>query len=182
MAKRSTFERNPRDYYVTPAKAVIPLLPHLPDRCKFIEPCAGDGSLVRALEERGHRCVMASDIEPRGKNIAKIDALDVFYDARDRCNLAQMIITNTPWRWAVLKSMLDHFIENRFPAWLLLPSDFAHNVRSVPFMHHCERYLAIGRVSWMGNAKGGHDNASWYLFNPLPTPATLFFPRVNNDK
>ena len=180
MAKRSNFERHPRDYYVTPADAVIPLLPHLPERCRFIEPCAGHGALVRALERHGHECVIAADIEPQGKNIAKLDAHDLFRRRASRCNLAQMIITNTPWRWAVLAPLMDRFIESRFPAWLLLPSDFAHNVRSAPYMHHCERYLAVGRVSWMANRVAGKENVSWFLFNSLPTAATLFFPRVQS--
>lgn len=62
MGKRSDFERNPRDYYQTPYEAVIPLLPHLvaPHSARgyvanFVEPCAGDGRLVRHLEKHGHR-------------------------------------------------------------------------------------------------------------------------------
>ena len=49
MGKRSDFERVPRDYYPTPFEAVRPLVPHLPDKGLFGEPCAGDGRLIRHI-------------------------------------------------------------------------------------------------------------------------------------
>ena len=57
MGKRSGFERIPRDFYPTPAAAVLPLIPHLRGIRSFAEPCAGDGTLVRHLESYGLRCV-----------------------------------------------------------------------------------------------------------------------------
>lgn len=50
MGKRSDFERKPRDLYETPPEAVQPLLPHLCPQTRFIEPCAGAGALVDALQ------------------------------------------------------------------------------------------------------------------------------------
>ena len=53
MGKRSNFERREADFYPTPRAAVVPLIPYL--RCirSFAEPCAGNGALVRHLEEFG---------------------------------------------------------------------------------------------------------------------------------
>ena len=51
MGKRSDFERVPRDYYPTPIEAVRPLIPHLPKTGLFAEPCAGDGRLIRHIEQ-----------------------------------------------------------------------------------------------------------------------------------
>ena len=51
MGKRSNFERIERDFYPTPFEAVEPLIPHLPDKFTFAEPCAGDGSLTRHLSD-----------------------------------------------------------------------------------------------------------------------------------
>jgi hypothetical protein len=65
VGKRSSFDRIPRDFYPTPYEAVVPLLPHLPWPCSFIEHCAGDGALIRHLERAGHVCNFAYDIEPR---------------------------------------------------------------------------------------------------------------------
>jgi hypothetical protein len=53
MGKRSSFDRVPRDFYPTPYEAVLPLLAHLP-RCTFNEPCAGNGALIRHLQQHGH--------------------------------------------------------------------------------------------------------------------------------
>ena len=52
MGKRSEFERIPRDYYPTPYSAVQPLLPHLPDRFEFAEPCAGDMRLIEHFADQ----------------------------------------------------------------------------------------------------------------------------------
>ena len=62
MGKRSNFERREADFYPTPQAAVVPLIPYL--RCirRFAEPCAGNGALVRHLEEFALRCVYAGDI------------------------------------------------------------------------------------------------------------------------
>jgi hypothetical protein len=49
MGKRSDFARKKRDFYPTPVSAVEPLIPHLPERFSYIEPCSGDGALIRAL-------------------------------------------------------------------------------------------------------------------------------------
>ena len=70
MAKRSDFERIPRDAYDTPPEAVKALLAHLKPGTRFIEPCAGRG----ALEAAGHVCVGACDVEPRRGDIARLDA------------------------------------------------------------------------------------------------------------
>ena len=51
MGKRSDFERVERDFYPTPIEAVRPLVPHLPKTGLFAEPCAGDGRLIRHIEQ-----------------------------------------------------------------------------------------------------------------------------------
>jgi hypothetical protein len=42
LGKRSDFARRPQDGYDTPESAVAPLLPHLVERTRFIEPCRVD--------------------------------------------------------------------------------------------------------------------------------------------
>ena len=76
MGKRSNFERLPRDSYDTPYSAVIPLMRHLSRNTEFIEPCAGKNALVNHLELHGHRCIDASDIEPRAERIKMRDLFD----------------------------------------------------------------------------------------------------------
>ena len=50
MGKRSNYKRKERDYYPTPDSAMSVLLPHLPKRYTFVEPCAGDGRMARYFE------------------------------------------------------------------------------------------------------------------------------------
>ena len=58
MGKRSDFERKPRDFYPTPMEAVKPLIPHMPRKFTFAEPCAGDGALCR-------HCLLYTSPSPR---------------------------------------------------------------------------------------------------------------------
>lgn len=180
MAKRSNFERKPRDLYPTPEAAVAPLAKHLRKGTDFIEPCAGDGALIRHLEALGHNCITATDIEPQAEGIRQISAEDMFSDPLfGHWTMAEMIITNPPWKWELLQPILDAFIQSHRPAWVLLPADFAHNVRFSTFMDHCERIVSIGRVKWEpGSKHTGKENAAWYLINPTPVAATLFFGRA----
>ena len=86
MSKRKDgrFKRNERDFYPTPAKAVMPLLPHLKPGTRFIEPCAGEGHLVGHLKRVGHVLVGAYDLP--------VDARSARYDVAD----ADFFITNPP--------------------------------------------------------------------------------------
>lgn len=168
MGKRSSFERNPRDYYPTPYEAVLPVLPHLtsatsPHRiqARFSEPCAGDGRLIRHLEKHGHKCVYACDIEPQGEGIEQQDCL-FFGFQLPPCDL---IITNPPWEREVLHSMIEAF-RIQAPTWLLFDSDWMFTGQAKPYLKYCEKIVSVGRVSWMENGTSGMDNCAWYLFMP----------------
>src|SRR6476620_7032842 len=94
MSKRARFqhERNPRDFYPTPQEAVLPLLPYLPPRTRFVEPCAGAGDLIDHLKAAGHVCVAAYDIEPQRDDIERRDAMTL-----DAVDPGITFITNLPW-------------------------------------------------------------------------------------
>lgn len=165
MGKRSSFERNPRDFYRTPRAAVIPLLPYLgPLSCRFVEPCAGDGALITHLSEAGHKCVFASDIHPLAPGIAELDALTL-----DRAMIKfafDFIITNPAWARHLLNPMIDHFLTIA-PTWLLFDADWAHTETAAELMGFCSRIVSVGRVQWIeGSGTAGVDNAAWYLFEP----------------
>ena len=66
MGKYSNEERNERDYYPTPLKAVIPLVPYLQGIKNFAEPFSGDGALIQHLcLATKMKCTWAFDIEPQ---------------------------------------------------------------------------------------------------------------------
>ena len=167
MGKRSNFERNPRDYYKTPYKAVLPLLPYLSKSTTFIEPCAGDGSLIRHLEQHGHKCVYACDIEPQGKRIMKQDILQ-----KTGFPSADFIITNTPWHRPVLHQMIDILRKER-PSWILLDANWMFTKQAKPYLKFCSRIISVGRVSWMENDQSGKDDSAWFCFQDAETSTTF---------
>ncbi len=177
MGKRSSgkFERNPRDYYKTPKKAVLPLIPHLGTFSNFAEPCAGDGQLIKYIQDitHMHQCIWASDIEPQVDFVKKLDALSIIKLPKD----IDLIITNPPWNRKILHPMITHFRKQK-PTWLLYDSDWMHTQQSREFMPYCHKIVSVGRVSWMENGKSGVDNSCWYLFKKEKAENTVFVGRM----
>lgn len=173
MGKRSEFERRDRDYYPTPKEAVLPLFAHLNPNTKFIEPCAGDLALVKILEEQGHECALASDIEPQAPNVLKQDALSSTF----KPNPNEIIITNPPWDRKVLHPMIVAFSDVA-PTWLLFDADWMHTKQSKEYLPRLRKIISVGRVKWIPESNGaGKDNSAWYLFDkPSETP-TIFYGR-----
>lgn len=166
MAKRSpgVFERKERDYYPTPDSAVKPLLPLLAPGTRFIEPCAGDGRLIEALQIAGHVCVEAFDIEPQDDCIAKADARHWRRDGYVSSYGHRMIITNPPWARPVLHALIDH-LPRQHPTWLLFDADWAHTRQAGPLLRTCHLIVSVGRVKWEpGSKHQGKDNCAWYFF------------------
>jgi hypothetical protein len=173
MGKRSSFERIERDFYPTPLQALIPLLSHLPERSRFIEPCAGDGRLVDMLQAAGHICAARFDIEPRRIDITKLDALSTGVT-----NPADFFITNPPWAREILHPMIAHFSAQR-PTWLLFDADWMHTRQSAPFMPYLRKIVSVGRVKWIPDSPfTGKDNCCWYLFDQTSEAPAQFVGRA----
>ncbi len=176
MGKRSNFERIPRDYYPTPPKCVEFLLPHLDDYQYFVEPCAGNGQLVDALEEKSHMtCKWLSDISPSRQDVMPLDAFDL---NETHLQDADCIITNTPWNRDLLHPMIEHFVSLR-PTFLLADADWIFTKQSSRFTNksYLKKIIAIGRVSWFGNTTG-KDNCCWYLFDQTNSSTPRFYGRL----
>lgn len=163
MGKRSNYEPVPRDKYFTPREAVLPLKNLLPKEFTFCEPCAGDGRLVGHLEELfGATCFLPMDIEPNAKWILEADANLLSQEDLQYC---EMIVTNPPFTWSVLKPLMDKFI-SLAPTLLLLPADSMHNKRMSPYMKNCVWVKSIRRVKWIEGSKStGVDNYCWFMFD-----------------
>ena len=180
MGKRSEFEKRDRDFYPTPIEAVKPLIPHLPEYFTFIEPCAGDGRLVKHIFD-----LMGDDVECHGAYDISLDPrdrdgnplpfqypvteMDAFDLDKSHVTYAEYIITNPPWSrdkksGYLLHRMIEHFADLR-PTWLLFDADWMHTKQASPLI---EEYLlsvvSVGRVSWEQNGTSGKDNVAWYLF------------------
>lgn len=165
MGKRSEFERKERDFYPTPFRATLPLIPHLPENVNFAEPCCGEMDLVHHLESIGHRCNYCSDIE-RGHDALDIKSFEAEVD---------YIITNPPWSRPILHEMITHF-RNLKPTWLLLDADWMHTKQSSEYIKYCRKIVSIGRVKWFPDSNSvGKDNCCWYLFDKeMPKFGTEF--------
>ncbi len=162
MGKRSDFLRKENDAYDTPYEAIIPLLPFLPRRTEYIEPCAGDGRLVGHLQKHGHSCMAAYDIAPRAKWVKKRDVLLSTIPLPQ----ADLIITNPPWDrnrdgTGPLHEMIKKFV-NHCDTWMLFDADWAHTLQAIPFEKYIRNIVAVGRISWEGNGISGKDNCCWY--------------------
>lgn len=175
MAKRSNFARRPQDKYFTPEAAVLPLLPHLAWGTMFVEPCAGDGRLVRHLEKHGMSCQDMFDIAPDNPAVAQRDALDDF----TLCGVdpsVDCIITNPPWRRDLMHAMILKFRAER-PTWLLHDANWLFTKQAGPFLPHIRKIVTVGRVRWFEHTKmSGKDDAVWTLHMNTPGD-TLFFGR-----
>jgi hypothetical protein len=166
MGKRSKFERRDHDFYPTPRAAVLPLIPHLRGICRFAEPCAADGDLVRHLESFGLRCVYAGDIR------SGQDALEL-----DHYGLIDSIITNPPYLRELMHRMILHF-QQIAPTWLLLGADWASTKQAAPFLPACSDIVPIGRVRWFeGTEFASMENFAWYRFDGRHTSGPVFHGR-----
>lgn len=176
MGKRSNFERNERDYYKTPLKGVQALIPHLPDRFTYWEPCAGDGALIRHINDLtdcNGRVIQPIDIEPQCEGIEKGDIFENACPPQ-----VDYIITNPPWDRKFLHPMIERCAAIR-PTWLLFDADWMHTVQSSDYMKYCTKVVSVGRLKWIeGTNNTGKDNCAWYQFDSsLKTPDTIFIGR-----
>ena len=163
MGKRSSYERHEDDFYPTPRKPVLPLIPHLRGVRRFAEPCAGDGALVEHLEAFGLRCVYRGDIRT-GQ-----DAL-----ARDNYGPADAIITNPPYARKLMHRLIVHF-QTIAPTWLLLESAWPNTWQAEPFMPSCSDIVAIGRVKWIPDTKSnGTEDFAWCRFDARHNAGPVF--------
>lgn len=191
MGKRSSKPRIDKGKYYTPLSALLPLLPYLVQPgIRFIEPCAGDGRLVRWLEEAGHRCTTACDIEPAaGDDVPAMRTLDARkLDITDIPQGTTHAITNPPWplpggKGTPTVPILQNLLRLNLVTWLLLPADMMHNGYMVRLLRdHCEKVVSIGRVQWFpGTNFTAMDNCCWYQFVPwqrVGERGPTFFPKA----
>lgn len=154
----------PRDFWPTPPAAVLPLVPHLREDTlssngRYIEPCAGAGALVDALAAHSFSAAAAFDIEPQREDIRRGDASKLPPPGPHF-----PWVTNPPWSQHLLMPILANAVP-RTPVWLLLPLDYAANLWMAPWLPYVDKLVPLGRVSWLGNGKGGYDNAAWMRFS-----------------
>lgn len=174
MGKRSEFPRRKNDWYVTPKHAVVPLLQHLPDNFKYIEPCGGDATLayhIGELTENKGKLVDIFDVEPKATTVREDDALTFTTSKK-----FDYYITNPPWTRKILHPLIDNLASQR-PTWLLFDADWMHNVHAIPYLKYCRKIVSVGRVRWFNNI-AGKENSAWYLFDKKGIGETFYCGRA----
>ena len=178
MAKNNNnqvFERRPQDFYPTPVKPTKILLPYLKPKTKFVEPCCGDGQLIRNLEAEGHKCTFASDIEDRGYPDAAVKDGMLLTEAD--CKGATHIISNLPWKPNMLHPLLKHFVSLR-PTWILLYTDWLFTEHPILFKGQIVKVVAVGKVKWIAESTHeGKENSGWYLFDKDHNGEIILIPK-----
>ena len=170
MGKRSNFERREADFYPTPRAAVVPLIPYLRGIRSFAEPCAGDGGLVRHLEEFGLRCVYSGDIR-NGQDALALD----YYGAADA------IITNPPYTRSAMHALIAHF-QRIAPTWVLIDYDWSATKQAAEYMRHCSDIVILPRLKWFEGSKNtGKDNHAWYRFDARHNSGPVFHGRDQSE-
>jgi len=177
MSKRSDFKRRKNDFYVTPFRAVGPLVRHLPPATRYVEPCAGDGSLVAHLSRYGAVCRRWCDIDPQAPHVPQRDAMDL---APHDMLGADYIITNPPWTRSILHPMIDHFVTLVPDVWLLFDGDWMWTKQAAPIV---DRLLIdivpLPRLKWIPDSKyQAKDNCCWYRFSRNKSRPARFYPRT----
>lgn len=171
LSKRSNFERRKNDFYPTPKKAVLSLLPHLLSKdTYFYEPCSGANDLINHLESYGHTCIGNSDLE--------LDATTTQYNWKDLPQL-DCFITNPPWTRNLLHPIIEN-LRNQAPTWLLFDAGWMHTKQAIPYLTYCQKIVSVGRLKWIPDSPySSLDDCCWYFFIKEKTPTT-FFGAINN--
>jgi hypothetical protein len=165
MGMYSDFPRVAGDRYFTPFSATLPLAPFLAGVRTFAEPCKGDGELVAHVESHGPLCIHSGDIA---------EGVDALNDPELEQLVVDRIITNPPYKWKLLKPLIQRFVTIA-PTWLLLEDRFLFGERSGPFMRICTDVVTIGRVKWFPDTEhASRINYAWFLFDQAKCEPTRF--------
>lgn len=166
MGKRSSFKKNPRDYYQTfDRRAGDALWYFLADIDTFAEPFVGNGALVHQLQENHNlRCMFKSDIEPQpdvsfGVNAHVMDFRLVNETDLSNCDV---MITNPPFTKGVFHEAIEHFTP-MIDCWWLNQADYIFNKGSSQIIDkYVTDVVTIGRLKWFKDTnQSSVDNFVW---------------------
>lgn len=162
-----TGERNAHDLYQTPSWMVASLLHHQPiDRAALIlEPCCGDGAIVRALQASGFSRIITNDLDERHEASRHRDATDPKFWELDTLARVDWVVTNPPFNVA-LPILEQAVILARVGVAFLLRKTFLEPTRERgPWfaIHPPTRIIGLPRHSFRG---AGSDSVStdWMIW------------------
>jgi hypothetical protein len=164
-------ERNALDLYETPAWMTASLLHHHPffDSDIVLEPCAGDGSIVRALGRAGFNTIITNDLNVSHAADYHEDASRLEFWERSEFGPVDWVITNPPFgsAFAILEQSV---LLARFGVAFLLRKTFIEPTRQRgPWfsVHPPTRMIGLPRHRFRGK---GQDSCAvdWYIWERNP--------------
>lgn len=175
MAKRSDFDRVPRDAYDTPQAAVDVLLSHIDRTVPWIEPAAGANALANALAQSGIRISHRRDIAPRAPGIIAGDGaiLPPEVDGHG-------VVTNPPFRRCEFRRLLHAWLDQERTCWILQPSGFMHTqwFARERFHAHMAEVVSLPRLQWIpGSEFKETTDHVWVRYEPEAQVALIFHPQ-----
>lgn len=176
---RGKKDRDPFDYYPTPTWCVDRFLEKAQSRLKkgvWVEPCAGDGAIIRAcrripgivwhaveLQDRFEDQLAAT---PRVVQVSVSDFLDWHYPPtlKSPLNKADVIITNPPYKQAF--SMIQHALTQADQVCMLLRLNFlASEVRCEWMQNNTpDVYVIPNRPSFRGKGSDACEYG-WFVWD-----------------
>lgn len=194
MAKTQAYKRRERDWYPTPAWCVDALAEFYSFAgCTILEPAAGDGAMIDALEAHG-ATVYGEDIHPLRDDIAKADWFEredcqytetILGGKAQKVNRFDYVITNPPYDKA--GEFIRHALEisnSKTIFAFLLRNEFdcaksRHDLFSDGnwFIH---KIVLTKRPYWTFERKASpRHNYAWYLFNRAVTDGIPSAPEIS---
>lgn len=167
------------DRYETPGWMTASLLEHQPiDRAlTILEPCCGDGAIVRALAASGFKTIITNDLDPRHEASRHRDAADPAFWELETFSRVDWVITNPPFNVA-LQIVEQAVILARIGVAMLLRKTFLEPTGTErhpkpedrgPWLsiHPPSRMIGLPRHSFRGK---GSDSVStdWYIWLRKP--------------
>lgn len=170
-------ERDPNDYYPTPAEvtwALVNWMGGLKGQTVW-EPACGQGHMAEVLEAAGAR-VIATELNGQGYGKAGVNFLTTQGRACD------WIITNPPFNCA--EAFILRCIWHRKPFAMLLKSQYWHAAsRTRLFMQH--RPTAVLPLTWRPDFKGADNGGGspmmdliWTVWSSKPSEQTIYQPLI----
>lgn len=188
-------ERKKNEKYYTPAWATRIVLPHLPTtRCKvWWEPAAGDGGIMRVLEQANDYTVYASDIAPDSPHIATLN----FLTTSQAPPGTRLIVTNPPFGtggrlafqfcWHALRLMEP--VSGAVAMLLRDDFDSAGGRRALFALHPAfhKKVVINTRIRWTNLPqdpdKGPSGSHAWFIWDWArhAGPPSLFYAEADED-
>lgn len=166
-----TGDRNDRDYYETPLWMTASLLAHQPidRRCQVLEPCCGDGSIVRALTAAGFTSIITNDLDERHVANRHRDATSLDFWELKTISRVDWIITNPPFGVAFPILEQAVLLARIGVAFLLRKTFLEPTIARGPWfaIHPPTRIIGLPRHSFRG--KGSDSSAcDWVIWERIP--------------